>query len=57
MRCATLAVLCAALLLATGCAVYDRRDAPWDPAANTGRSLLDQIPNETGALIDCAVDT
>lgn len=29
----------------TGCAVVDRRDAPWDPPAGSGRSLLDQLPN------------
>jgi hypothetical protein len=31
----------------TGCASYDRRDAPWDPRGS--RSLMDQIPNEDGA--------
>lgn len=31
---------------ATGCAGWDRRDAPWDP--KPGHALMDQIPNEEG---------
>ena len=31
---------------ATGCAVYDPRDRPWDPAP--GRALFEQIPNWDG---------
>ena len=32
--------------ITTGCAVRDRRDAPWDP--RPGQALFDQIPNEDG---------
>ena len=43
-----LRAICTVLIIASlqGCAVYDRRDAPWDP--RPGRSLMDQIPNEDG---------
>jgi hypothetical protein len=46
------------LLLATqlaACSLLgDRRDAPWDPKAGSGRTLLDQIPNnEGGAAAKC----
>ena len=34
-------------IVTTGCASYDRRDAPWDPKGS--RTLFDQIPNEDGA--------
>jgi hypothetical protein len=40
------------LLAVTGCAVHDRRDAPWDP--KPGHSLLDVLPNWDGkAVIQC----
>jgi outer membrane protein assembly factor BamE (lipoprotein component of BamABCDE complex) len=42
-----LLVVFAAAVSTTGCATYDRRDAPWDPRGS--RSLMDQIPNEDGA--------
>lgn len=32
---------------ATGCAIRDRRDAPWDPPP--GRQLFEQIPAWNGA--------
>jgi len=33
-------------LALTACGtIHDRRDAPWDPPAGSGRTLLDQIPN------------
>jgi hypothetical protein len=35
----------ASLVAATGCATHDRRDAPWDPRPETGRSLIDVLPN------------
>lgn len=44
-----------ALSLLTGCAQIhaelkrDRRDAPWDPPARSGRTLMDQIPAWDGA--------
>ena len=46
----TLKRYCSVLLLAstvaaTGCATHDRRDAPWDPRPETGRSLIDVLPN------------
>ena len=42
--------ICSVLLLAstvaaTGCATHDRRDAAWDPRPETGRSLIDVLPN------------
>jgi hypothetical protein len=47
----TLHSICSVLLAAstvlavTGCATHDRRDAPWDPRPESGRSLIDVIPN------------
>lgn len=42
-----IAVIVATQLAA--CSVLgDRRDAPWDPKAGTGRTLMDQIPNWDG---------
>ena len=32
---------------AAGCALRDRRDAPWDPPP--GRALFEQLPNWDGA--------
>jgi hypothetical protein len=40
--------ICSVLLaasLAAGCATRDRRDAPWDPTPQSGRSLIDVLPN------------
>jgi hypothetical protein len=41
------------LLLVTqlaACGVFgDRRDAPWDPKAGSGKMLFDQIPNNTSS--------
>jgi len=42
-----LLVVFAAAVSTTGCATWDRRDAPWDPRGS--RTLMDQIPNEDGA--------
>ena len=45
-------ICCSVLLLAstvaaTGCSTVgrDRRDAPWDPTPQSGRSLIDVLPN------------
>lgn len=44
--------LCLLVLLAASTAacslLRDPRDAPWDPRAGTGVTLLDQIPNWQG---------
>ena len=40
-------LLLASLVAATGCSTVgrDRRDAPWDPTPQSGRSLIDVLPN------------
>lgn len=35
-------------LTACGSLLLDRRDAPWDPKAGSGKTMFDQIPNNTG---------
>jgi hypothetical protein len=45
LRYCTLLLAASSLLAATGCATHDRRDAPWDPRPESGRSLIDVLPN------------
>lgn len=46
---AVLLIVFAAVVSTTGCATWDRRDAPWDP--KPGRTMFDQIPNEDGGAL------
>ena len=44
-----LTVLVTVSLALEGCGLLiDRRDAPWDPRAGSGRHMMDQIPNWDG---------
>ena len=45
LRYCTLLLTASSLLAVTGCATHDRRDAPWDPRPESGRSLIDVLPN------------
>jgi len=44
-RICSVLLLASSVLAATGCATRDRRDAPWDPRPESGRSLIDVLPN------------
>ena len=42
------ALVVALQLTACSGLILDRRDAPWDPKAGSGKTMFDQIPNNTG---------
>jgi len=43
------AIVLVLIVALQGCSLMlDRRDAPWDPKAGSGRTMFDQIPNNTG---------
>lgn len=49
MRAVVLIALVVFTTTLQGCGLWlDRRDAPWDPKPGSGRTMLDQIPNNTG---------